>query len=417
MNTERSLLSKAIQTGKLEKLVAIGIDETHFYEEDCKEAWISSVAHLKKYKTAPSLDALRKANSDFKFELVPDAFDYIVEEFIKVVKRRKAIDGLRELARATEDTDRILTIDEEILELGAEIAQLFPTGNIARYSDMEQRIQDYDERVDEGKIMGIPMGITAIDEVTFGIKSHEFVSVVGWQGLGKSTLVQHMCFSAYLAGFTPLIISLEMESGAMLERFDQMAVNFQTRAYRALDLGEGDQEKWKEWADRAKRVTNDILVVDDVQRCTVEKVRAIGQQYQPDLLVVDYVSLMDAPRGNGAMWEKVTHLTQNLKLIARDPKGPPIIGVAQTNIGSADDGAKLENIAYSRSIGQDSDIVLGLHQDEQMKSRNEMTVRMLKNRSGPQKDASMYWNPDRMEFREWKQLEDMFNKGELDDEA
>jgi replicative DNA helicase len=149
-------------------------------------------------------------------------------------------------------------------------------------------------------------------------------------------------------------------------------------------------------------------VIDNVSRATVERVHSIAEQYSPDLLVVDYISLMETP-GTSVLWEKVTYLTQRLKAIARDPAMPPVIGIAQTNAQSVDEGAKLETIAYSRSIGQDSDIVLGLYQDKEgkMKARHEMEVRMLKNRRGEIGDTKMYWNLSNGEIRDW-QLTDMF---------
>lgn len=414
MNAERSLLSKAVQTGQVEALIAKGVSEVQFSDNACKDVWASCVAHIGRYHSSPSFEAVRSSNPDFSFEVVTDSLDYVFEEFVKQSKRRAAINGLREVARAVDDPSRVFEIETEVLELGASLAQMFTMGNAERFSDMHRRIAEYEKRAEEGTVKGVPIGIVDFDDVTFGIRRHEFISIVGWQGTGKSTLAQHIAFSgAYLAGFTTLIVSLEMEAGEMFERLDTMATKFRSQALQKLELGVKDKEKWEQWAERAKDLTSDIIIVDNVNNCTPEKVHSLGQQYKPDLMIVDYVSLMNAPRAYGATWEKVTYLTQQLKQIARDPDGPPIISVAQTNIDSADGGAKLENIAYSRSIGQDSDIVIGLHQDEKMAARYEMELRLLKNRRGPKCTSKMYWNHTNMEFREWK-TSDMFSGSNVD---
>jgi replicative DNA helicase len=416
MNPERAILSKAIQTGQIEKLIRTGVDEEHFLNTECRDVWRTCVDHTRRFKVAPSFDAIRKTHPDFGFEVVTDAMDYVVEEFQKQVKRRHVINGLRDIARVIdEQPEQIPEIEQQILELGNGISTLFPSSNVARFSEMQDRISAYEKIKDSGIVNGIPMGIPPFDEMTFGIHNHEFVCIVGWQGTGKSTLAQKICFSAYCASYTPLIISLEMEAEALLRRFDVMATNFSYRALKAAELGEKDMAAWQAWAERASKVKDDIIILDDVRHCTVEKVYAIAEQYRPDLLVIDYLSLMDVPSSHGAMWEKVTYLTGQLKKIARDKRCPPILGIAQTNIGSADDGARLENIAYSRSIGQDADIILGLYQDKdgKMKARNQMEVRMLKNRDGPTTETKMFWNPNNMLFREWGPA-DMFGIADIE---
>jgi replicative DNA helicase len=406
MDAERSLISKAVQTAQIEKLLTKGVDDSYFYNEECREVWNTCVNHIRTYRSSPSFEAVRKSHPEFAFEISTDSLDYLLDEFTKQSKRRAAINGLREIARAVDDPSRILDIDSEILELGSSLAQMFPTGNSQRFSEMEKRILTYDQRAIEGFSMGIPFGIEALDDLTLGIQPHEFVNIVGWQGTGKSTLTQYICFNAYLSGRTALIISLEMEAEAMLRKFDVMATNFQYQALKKLELGTEDRRKWEQWAERAAKLDNDIIIIDDIKNCTVEKVHSIAEQYKPDIMAVDYISLMDAPRQfDGKIWEKVTHLTQGLKRIARDPKCPPILSVAQTNIGGANDGAKLDNIAYSRSIGQDSDIVLGLHQDDKMKALKKMEVRMLKNRDGSTIDVDMLWDMERMYFRPWTSMD------------
>jgi hypothetical protein len=60
--------------------------------------------------------------------------------------------------------------------------------------------------------------------------------------------------------------------------------------------------------------------------------------------------------------------------------GVPIIAMAQTNRSGGKDGAELDNVGYSMSIVQDSDIVIGLFADEEMKDAKEMQIRLNKNR-------------------------------------
>jgi replicative DNA helicase len=175
-----------------------------------------------------------------------------------------------------------------------------------------------------------------------------------------------------------------------------------------MELSEPDVKKWESAAEKASRASNDIIILDDLGRCTVDRVYAEASRWKPDLLAVDYISLLTAPKSAGnQVWERVTYITRELKLLARTLR-VPIIGIAQTNIGGASDGATLENIAYSRSVGQDSDLVFGLKDDKEMRANNKMVVRMLKNRDGRLCETEMLWNMERMDFREWKGQVDLF---------
>src|SRR5690606_12916251 len=116
---------------------------------------------------------------------------------------------------------------------------------------------------------------------------------------------------------------------------------------------------------------------------------------------------------SGSMWEKITYITGGLKQVARTLR-IPIIAIAQTNKESYDSGADLSNIAYSRSIGQDSDLVFGLHQSTEMRENDKMEIRMLKNRDGARCTTEMKWKMSTMEFREWSPSDSFGQPGAVD---
>jgi replicative DNA helicase len=265
---------------------------------------------------------------------------------------------------------------------------------------MDKRILAYE--TDEWGGHGIEMGIPEFDYVTTGIQPHEYITISGYSGTGKSTLAQWILFNAYQQGKTPMYISLEMEAGALFRKWDTMLMNFNYNRLRRQTLHEEDVESWKEKAIEIRNNPNDIIVMDDVRGCTVDRVYADLTRYQPDILCIDYISLMDTQRSaGGQMWEKVLHLTKSLKQTARTLK-IPIIGVAQTNRSSAQTGAQLDNIAFSQSIVMDSDIVIGLHTDEEMRKNKKMQVRLLKNRDGQTIETDLLWKMETMEFGPWR---------------
>jgi replicative DNA helicase len=401
MDYERALISKMAQTMGVESLMAHGIETGHFDTKVHQDIYTYSVEHTKRHRTPPSFDLVRSKFPDYGFDSVPDAMTAVLEEFTKQVKRRIAIEEGRELMKAIDDPTRVGKIEEVWAESARRLMQVVPAPSISRFSEMPKRIELYRQLLRTGQLPGIAMGIPAFDQRTLGIQLHELVTIAGWQGTGKTTLGLYVTFQSYIQGKTPMIISLEMEAEALFRKFDVMATNLEYHAVKAMQLGEGDIKKWEQWAERASTAANDIIIIDDIKSCTVDAVHGSIVRYAPDITLVDYVSLMDAPKhASGSMWEKLTHITGGLKQSARTMK-TPIVAIAQTNKDSYEGGADLSNISYSRSIGQDSDLVFGLHQTPDMRQNNQMEVRMLKNRDGARCEAKMHWNMARMQFREW----------------
>lgn len=413
LDYERALINKICATGRVEDLMLVGLSDYHFEDDTHREIWKFVTDHTKKHKSAPSYAVVRQKFPYHDFEIVEDALSFIQQEFFKQVKRRNAIDSIRDLATAIDDPDQVDKIDELFLEQSRRLAQTIPSQKISRFSEIDQRIQEYE--LGEEKETGIKMGINAFDNITLGIQPHEYVTVSGWSGTGKSTLAQWMLFNAYMQGKTPMLISLEMESRNLLRKWDTMLTNFNYSRLKAHKLRDEEIERWKKEAIGINNKPNDIIILDEVYKCTVDRVYAEMVRWNPDIVCIDYISLMDTQRSAGNNnWEKIMYLTQSLKQLSRTMK-IPIIGVAQTNRESATGGAKLENIAWSVAIIQDSDIVIGLHSDDEMRENKRMEIRMLKNRDGMTLDTNFYWNMETMTFKPYSDTL-VFTEGMKDNE-
>lgn len=407
MDVERSLVSRIIATGEIENVIARGIDEDHFADEECQEVYGYAITHLKKYKGAPSMKAVKDKFPSFEPELGEDSIDYLIDRHIVNVKRRLANEALMSLAEAAEDPERAEEIDIEFLDISRQLATVVPTTAVARFSDMHKRIDQYRKDKAEGNQWGIRMGIPALDEKTFGIQPHELIVCAGWQGTGKSTLMQHISFSGYLQGKKILFVSLEMDRGPLLRKFDTMAVDMSYRQLKGLELDDDAIERWEKWADDAEHDRDhgkDIVIIDRIGSRTATGVYAETIRHKPDLVVVDYISLLETGRtGAEKHWQQIGQISRELKLNAQT-LGIPVVAAAQTNRDSVKEGVKLETIAFSSAIGMDADIVLGLMQDEDMKAEEKMEVVMVKNRDGAPGKAVMDWAMDTMQFGERPQF-------------
>lgn len=392
------------QTSRIETLLLEGVREEHFYDLEIKNIFNFMVEHYKKYKQAPSFSTVKESFSLHNFEVTDESVDYLKDKFLKQLKWRFAADTVRDIARMLDDgPDKCGNVEEIFLERSRELSQLVPSANMARLSNLEERLLEYEKPYNGTQ--GIKMGIPSFDNVCLGIQPYEYVSIIGASGSGKSTLAQYLLMNAYMQNKTPMYVSLEMESSALMRKWDTMLLDRLT--YMELKSHTISEDKKKALAAKAKELKkkleekkSDILVLDDVRSCTVDRIYAELARWKPDICCIDYISLMDSHK-QGTVWEKTMYITQALKQTARTLK-IPIIGVAQTNRASFQDGPQADNVAGSISIIQDSDIVLGLFADKDMRKEKRMQVRMIKNRDGITGDTDLKWDMETMSFEPWK---------------
>src|ERR1041385_1536589 len=98
MDYERLLIAKTAQTGRIQQLLSSGINETHFSEEENQQIFGFISDHARRYKQSPSFQTIREHFSEHNFEICDESFDYLLDQFKIQVKRRHAIDAVRDLA-------------------------------------------------------------------------------------------------------------------------------------------------------------------------------------------------------------------------------------------------------------------------------------------------------------------------------
>lgn len=360
------------------------------------------------YGKPPGLAAIKNDIPGWQMENVSEPVEYVVDRFVGYVKARKARGLLYELAEALDDPDpkRRENIDAEFLEAARVLMADIPSAGVSRFSNMLERLDEYEDQKETGDVKRVMWGFKTLDEATGGLQPHELATVSGFSGCGKSTMLMQITRNAWTYSNKILYISLEMEANAILRRLDAMEAPFDYNSFKKFNLSESEINRYRDRALSLQEAEKDIIVIDDIRNCTPDHIYSETIKHEPDLVVVDYISLMKSGSANNKAknWEVLSDITQELKQNARILK-VPIICAAQTNRSGAKDGAELDNIAYSQSIVQDSDIVIGLHADKEMKDANLREIRLRKNRDGPLKEFMAKWNYENMDFREKRMME------------
>jgi replicative DNA helicase len=323
VDAERFLVTKLVHTGEVETVISRGIVEEHFADEECQEVFRFFTAHTRRYKTPPSMNTVKERFPKFEFEISSDSLDFLIDAFIIKVKRRMANAALFDLSDIADDPDKAQDIDIHFLDVSRQLATVVPSTSAARFSDMGKRIEQYQIDRENGTPWGIKMGLPLIDEKTMGMQPHELVVVAGWQGRGKSTLLQFIAWNAYLQGNTVLFVSLEMEHHALLRKFDSMAAELTYRDLKRMELGDEAIDRWQKYAEEveAHRDHQDIIIIDRIGSRTPMGIFSETVRYKPDIVFVDYISLLDAPRGAGEKsWQQDRPYLPRVEAQRTDPR-------------------------------------------------------------------------------------------------
>ena len=110
--------------------------------------------------------------------------------------------AIRDLAEAIDDPEQVGEIDALFLEKSRELSQVVPVAQISQFKDMDRRIASYERGEDSYE--GINMGIPEFDFITSGIQPHEYVTISGFSGTGKSTLAQWIEYTLSLLDISPI---------------------------------------------------------------------------------------------------------------------------------------------------------------------------------------------------------------------
>jgi replicative DNA helicase len=217
-------------------------------------------------------------------------------------------------------------------------------------------------------ITGVPSGFTDLDELTAGFQPSDLVIVAARPSMGKTSLVlniaQHVGKLQRTVGF----FSLEMSKEQLFIRMLTSEARIDAHRLRTGFLGEKDWDR----LGQALGVLGDARVfIDDTPSIGVLEMRAKARRLMAehglDLLIVDYIQLMQA-RG------RAENRTQELAAVSRSLKGlakelnVPILVLSQLSRAPesrSDHRPQLSDLRESGALEQDADVVLFIYREDQ----------------------------------------------------
>jgi replicative DNA helicase len=216
---------------------------------------------------------------------------------------------------------------------------------------------------------GIPTGLADLDAMLVGLKQSRLIVVAGRPGSGKSVLgLQLAAHAAIDLGKPVLFVSLEMSGQELTERL--LAARSEVDAGR-ITTGRLDSDARRRLIESQNDLANAQLFIDDHTRRSVVEIaaqaRRIQRRYGLDLIVIDYLQLIEPDSPRDPRHEQVARMARRLKMLSRELQ-IPVVCLAQLNREVEKHGSgkpKLSHLRESGSIEQDADVVILVHREEQ----------------------------------------------------
>ena len=245
------------------------------------------------------------------------------------------------------------------------------------------------------EITGLATGYADLDKMTGGLRPANLIVVAARPSMGKTALALGMAVHAAVEDEkTVAIFSIEMSADEIIGRMlSSVAMVDGSR----LRTGRLSQDDWPRIGQAADRLAKCNLFIDDSEGVTVAemrtKARRLKSRFGLDLVIVDYIQLMEGAPGRGRRDEnrvqEISAISRALKLMARD-LDVPLIVVSQLNRGPdarTDKHPLLSDLRESGAIEQDADVVLMLYRDEYYNKESEekgiTDLDISKHRNGP----------------------------------
>ena len=262
-----------------------------------------------------------------------------------------------------------------------------PIGKVL--SDYYERIDDLARRPDD--IVGVPTGFKDLDNMLTGLQPSDLLIIAGRPGQGKTGFLLSIARNAALTHKKRVgIFSMEMSNEQVVQRLISQETGIDSQHLRTGKLNESEFQLFSQ----AVEVLSDTKIfLDDTPALTPmqlrTKCRRLHMEYGLDLIIVDYLQLMNSDSRNDNRVQEVSYISRNLKVLARE-LNVPVLAAAQLSRAveqRTDKRPVLSDLRESGSLEQDADIVMFIYRPDQYEKdsvkQNVAEIMISKHRNGP----------------------------------
>lgn len=179
-------------------------------------------------------------------------------------------------------------------------------------------------------MIGIPTGFTDLDRILSGLNRSDLIIVAARPGMGKTALQLSIALAAGMRYARRVaIFSMEMSAEQLVQRMIAAETRIDSQRLRRGDLH--DQE-WPIFFEAVGRLSETSIFIDDTPGVTPAqlrtKCRRLYAEHGLDLILIDYLQLMQSDRFSNNRVQEISDISRGLKNLARE-LDVPVLAAAQ----------------------------------------------------------------------------------------
>ena len=241
----------------------------------------------------------------------------------------------------------------------------------------------------EGRLTGLATGFRDLNDITSGLQKSELIVIAARPSMGKSCLVLNIAEHVGTKEKKPtLIFSMEMSAQQVAQNMLCSTAKIDAHLLRTGKLGD---DQFSNLSLAMGDLSESEIFIDDTPGLGLLELRAKARrlklQHGIQLIIIDYLQLMEARRAENRQQE-ISSISRGLKALARELE-VPVIAVSQLNRSvEMREGhtPRMSDLRESGSIEQDADVIILLHREDYYdptKKPGEVDLNIAKQRNGP----------------------------------
>ncbi|KPU42897.1 replicative DNA helicase [Oxobacter pfennigii] len=336
-----------------------------------------------------------------------------IKYYAKIVEEKSTLRNLIKTSselmdKCYSENDEVPAILESAEKAIFDISQKAMEHDFEPISKVLERSFDNIEKLykSKGELTGVPTGFVDLDRKTSGMQKGDMILVAARPSMGKTAFAINIGqYAATRHPYSVAIFSLEMSKEQLVQRMLCSEANIDMLKLRTGNL---EDEDWAKLARSAGPLASAKIFIDDSPGISItemrSKCRRLKIEHGLDLIIIDYLQLMQGKGKTENRQQEVSEISRSLKALAKEMESP-VIALSQLSRAPearADHRPMLSDLRESGSIEQDADVVCFLYRDEyynkETDKKNIAEVIIAKQRNGPTGTVELFFNGQYTKF-------------------